>query len=438
MDEMSKRKQGRRGNGCGNVRLKGNTYYCRYTDALGNRQEVSAHTSNYQEALKVLATYTEPIRKSESEEEIKLRLQQQIEVLELKKEVAKIERLKLEDLSAKFLNHRNLADATKGTKDNYAKHINALVEAIAKVKPNARFVDDVTSEVADLAMGELTKKYTPATYNLALATYRRAWSMFSRSNPFQKINKRKIDKSRHRQVVTEADIRRIFDSCRDDVEKAIWGVGVYTGLRCGDVCNLNYGALSKGLETITWTPQKTKRHMSEPLVIPVCPVLKGLLTKVLDWSKIGNDDFKDEPLWIDYKNRYARGFVSDWLGRTLKKAGLKTSVMDNEGHRQILTGFHITRLAFVSFASKYMSPLLVSKIVGHSSLEMTEHYCQNNQETLREGISQMPNFTDCDETNEKGVEEAEVIEMLKGMCRNGEGLVECLRRLVRDSMKMAG
>ena len=437
-EDMSKRKQGRRGNGCGNVRLKGNTYYCRYTDALGNRQEVSAHTSNYQEALKVLATYTEPIRKSESEEEIKLRLQQQIEVLELKKEVAKIERLKLEDLSAKFLNHRNLADATKGTKDNYAKHIAALVEAIAKVKPNARFVDDVTSEVADLAMGELTKKYTPATYNLALATYRRAWGMFSRSNPFLKINKRKIDKSRHRQVVTEADIRRIFDSCRDDVEKAIWGVGVYTGLRCGDVCNLNYGALSKGLETITWTPQKTKRHMSEPLVIPVCPVLKGLLTKVLDWSKIGNDDFKDEPLWIDYKNRYARGFVSDWLGRTLKKAGLKTSVMDSEGHRQILTGFHITRLAFVSFASKYMSPLLVSKIVGHSSLEMTEHYCQNNQETLREGISQMPNFTDCAETNEKGAGEAEAIEMLKGMCRDGEGLVECLQRLVRDSMKMAG
>lgn len=435
---MSKRKQGRRGNGCGNVRLKGNTYYCRYTDALGNRQEVSAHTSNYQEALKVLATYTEPIRKSESEEEIKLRLQQQIEVLELKKEVAKIERLKLEDLSAKFLNHRNLADATKGTKDNYGKHIASLVEAIAKVKPNARFVDDVTSEVADLAMGELTKKYTPATYNLALATYRRAWGMFSRSNPFLKINKRKIDKSRHRQVVTEADIRRIFDSCRDDVEKAIWGVGVYTGLRCGDVCNLNYGALSKGLETITWTPQKTKRHMSEPLVIPVCPVLKSLLTKVLDWSKIGNDDFKDEPLWIDYKNRYARGFVSDWLGRTLKKAGLKTSVMDSEGHRQILTGFHITRLAFVSFASKYMSPLLVSKIVGHSSLEMTEHYCQNNQESLREGISQMPNFTDCDETNEKGAEEAAALEMLKGMCRNGEGLVECLRRLVRDSMKMAG
>lgn len=432
---MSKRKQGRRGNGCGNVRLKGNTYYCRYTDALGNRQEVSAHTSNYQEALKVLATYTEPIRKSESEEEIKLRLQQQIEVLELKKEVAKIERLKLEDLSAKFLNHRNLADATKGTKDNYAKHIAALVEAIAKVKPNARFVDDVTSEVADLAMSELTKKYTPATYNLALATYRRAWGMFSRSNPFQKINKRKIDKSRHRQVVTEADIRRIFDSCRDDVEKAIWGVGVYTGLRCGDVCNLNYGALSKGLETITWTPQKTKRHMSEPLVIPVCPVLKGLLTKVLDWSKIGNDDFKDEPLWIDYKNRYARGFVSDWLGRTLKKAGLQTSHIDEDGHRAVDTGFHCTRHFFITIASRYMSPLLVQRIVGHSDISMTEHYFHANNKDLSDGINQIPDFIN-GQTDIKS-EEDKILDMLNSVKREDESGLECLKRLIESSVRKA-
>lgn len=438
LDEMSKRKQGRRSNGCGGLKLHGNTWYARYTDALGNRREVSTHTSNREEALKILATYTSPIRESKSQEEIKLRLQQSLDVLELRKDVSKLERLKLDDLTTKFLNHRDLADTTKQTKVNYRKHLVALVEAIAKVKPNAKYIDDITIEVADNAMGELTKRYTAASYNLALATYRRAWGMFSRSNPFLKINKRKIDKSRQRQVVTETDIKRIFDSCRDDVERAVWGVGIYTGLRCGDVSNLNYGALSKDLKTITWTPQKTKRHMSEPLVIPICPTLKGLLTKVLDWRKIGNDEFKDEPLWDSYKKRYANTGINKWFARTLKKAGLKTSTMDEDGHRHILTGFHITRLAFVSFASKYMSPLLVSKIAGHSSLSMTEHYCQNNQEALREGLSQMPDFTNDAESNENGSEEAEVIEMLNSMRKDNEGLVECLRRLIRDSVKMAG
>ena len=438
-NDMSKRKQGRRSNGCGGLKLHGNTWYARYTDALGNRREVSTHTSNREEALKILATYTSPIRESKSQEEIKLRLQQSIDVLELRREVAKLERLKLEDLAEKFLNHRDLADTTKQTKDNYRMHIVALVEAIAKVKPNAKYIDDVTIEVADNAMGELTKRYTASSYNLALATYRRAWGMFSRlSNPFLKINKRKIDKSRQRQVVTEADIKRIFDSCRDDKERAVWGVGVYTGLRCGDVSNLTYGALSKDLKTITWTPQKTKRHMSEPLVIPICPTLKGLLTKVLDWRKIGNDEFKDEPLWIDYKNRHDSNSAPKFFKGTLKKAGLKTSHIDEDGHITVDTGFHITRLAFVSFASKYMSPLLVSKLVGHSTLTMTEHYCQNNQDALREGLSQMPDFTNVAQTNEKVSEEAEALEMLNGMRKDNEGLVECLKRLIRDSVKMAG
>ena len=71
LDEMSKRKQGRRSNGCGGLKLHGNTWYARYTDALGNRREVSTHTGNREEALKILATYTSPIRESKSQEEVK-------------------------------------------------------------------------------------------------------------------------------------------------------------------------------------------------------------------------------------------------------------------------------------------------------------------------------------------------------------------------------
>lgn len=439
IDEMSKRKQGRRSNGCGGVKLRGNTWFVRYTDALGKRREVSSHTSNKDEALRILATYTSPIRESKSQEEVKLRLQQSLDVLELRKDVSKLERMKLEDLAPKFLNHRVLADATNGSKKCYCGHLAALIQAVGVVRPNVKFMDEITMEVADGVMGELIKRYTPASYNLALATYRRVWGLFSpRNNPFMKISKRKIDKSRHRQVVTEDDIRRIFEACRDDEERAVWGVGVYTGLRCVDVTSLTYGALSKDLTTITWTPQKTRRHMPDPLTIPICPTLKGLLTKVLDWRKIGNDDFKNELLWGSYKARHDRQGSTEWFGRTLKRAGLETSKRDADGHVQILTGYHITRLAFVSFASKYMSPLLVSKIVGHSSLEMTEHYCQNNQEALREGLSQMPDFTNGAEGVKKVSEEAEALEMLNGMRKDGEGLVECLRRLIRDSVKMAG
>ena len=430
---MSRRKQGRRNNGMGGVSLRGNTYYARWTDANGERHDVSTHTSNKEEALRILATYTTPIRESKSDEEIKLRLQQSIEVIELRTGLKKVERLKLDDLVEKFLAHRDLADATQRTKDNYKRHLNNLVSEIKKKYPRITHLDEVSFSVVDDVMGELANHYTPMAYNLAISTYRRCWGLLSRSNPFKKVKKREVDKSRQRIKISEDDVRRIFASCRDDEERAVWGVGVYTGLRCVDVCNLNYGALSEGLTSITWTPIKTKRHMPNPLTIPIHPILRDLLLKVLDTNKIGKEEEKDTPLWKDFKRRCDSGRVSYYFARTLKRAKLPTSHLDDKGHMQVDTGFHITRLAFVTFACQHLTPLLVSKIVGHSSLKMTAHYCQANQEALMEGISQIPDLTcaKSDEVKPKVMSEVEeVMNILNELKDEDESVVDCLKRIV--------
>ena len=440
-NNMGRRKQGRRGNGFGGVTLRGNVYYARYTDSLGNRKEVSTHTSNREEALKVLATFTNPIRESNSTEEVKLRLQQSIEVLELRKDLKNIDRVKLCDLPEKFIGHRVMSDSTEGTKIVYRNQLKKLVDVIANRYPNVKNVDDVTLEVAENVMGDLTSHYTPTVYNLSLATYRRAWGMFSRSNPFLKIGKRKIDKSRHRMNVGEDDVKRIFNACRNDRERAVWATSIYTGLRCVDVCHLKYGDLSSNLDTLTCMPQKTKRHMSEPLVIPVCEPLKNALLKVLDFNKIGNETFKGEYLWSDYVSKYASGFITRWFKATLEKAGLETSKIDENGHHQILTGFHICRHFFISIASRYMSPLLVQKIVGHSTLEMTAHYHHTNQEELREGLEQMPDLIDGKNKKVDGkgkTPDEEALDLLNSMKRDGESSLDCLKRLIAGQMRLVG
>ena len=437
-DIMGRRKQGRRRNGMGGVSLRGNTYYARWTDANGDRQDVSTHTSNMDEALRILATYTTPIRESKSQEEIKLRLQQSIEVLELRKDIKKVGRVKLDELVEKFLAHRELADTTQGTKTIYKQHLANLVAKIKEKYPNVKSMDEVSYDIVDEVMGELIKHYTPMTYNLALDTYRRCWRLLARSNPFLKIAKRKVDKSRHRMTIKEDDVRRIFTSCRDDVERAVWGVGVYTGLRSGDVCNLNYGALDKELTSITWTPMKTRRYMPHPLTIPIHPILRNLLLKVLDFNKIGNEVEKNTPLWADFKRRYRTKRTSRYFARTLRKAGLRTSHKDNDGHRQVDTGFHITRVAFVSFADGHLSSMLVSKIVGHNSLKMTEHYFQEHYETFMKGISQMPNFLceRADGDKPKAMSEVdEVMSILNELKDEGESALDCLKRIASASKK---
>ena len=430
---MGRRKQGRRNNGLGGIVLRGNTYYARYTDALGVRREVSTHTSNMDEAYRVLATYTTPIRQSKSIEEMVLRHRQEAEALEHRKDIKKIGRVKLDDLIEKFINHRDLADATNQTKNIYKAQLKNLVATIKAKYPTVKSIDEVTYDIVDDVMGEIIKIYTPTTYNLAISTYRRCWNLFSRSNPFLKITKRHEDKSRHRILIEEDDVRRIFACCRDDEERAIWGVGVYTGLRCGDVCHLNYGALSKDLTSIKWTPMKTKRHMPHPLTIPIHPILRNLLLKVLDLNKIGKDEEKDTPLWATYKRRYDGNYISEYFGRTLKKAELPTSHIDENGHRQVDTGFHITRLVFVTFADGHLSPMLVSKIVGHSSLKMTEHYFQEHYETLMKGISQMPNLTCAKGEVEqpRAMSEVEVVmNILNELKDEDESALDCLKRIV--------
>lgn len=433
-EEMGKRKQGRRSNGHGGLILRGNVFYARYTNALGKRVEVSTHCSNRSEAEKVLATYTEPMRKSQSEDEIKLRLQQQLDVLELRKDIKGIARISIDEIEDKFLNHRELMDVASGTRKNYSKQLKKLINTIKSKFPNVRHMDEVSGVVVDGVIDELSRQYTASSFNLALATYRRCWELLSRNNPFKKIGKRKIDKSRHRMKIGDDEVRRIFNSCRDDVERAVWACGVYLGLRCGDVCNLTYGNITWDFGCVVVMPMKTKRHMSEPLRIPICSSLKGLLLKTLDENKIGVDAFKDEPLWNDYKRRYRTGRLCEWFRVTLAKAGLKSSHKDENGHTQIDTGFHVTRRAFVSFASRHLSPLLVQKIVGHSTLKQTAHYCDYDIEEVRRGLNNIPDFSGTEKTR---TPDEDALELLHSIMREGESSLDCLKRLINESGKVA-
>ena len=136
------------------------------------------------------------------------------------------------------------------------------------------------------------------------------------------------------------------------------------------------------------------------------------------------------------ENRYGNG-LQRWFACTLKKAGLKSSIKDENNHTHVLTGYHITRLAFVTLASKFMSPLLVQKIVGHSSIEMTEHYCQANQEQIREGLSQMPDFTNATGAIKPRSEVEMVMDLLEELRNDGESPLACLRRLVENSSRVA-
>lgn len=74
------------------------------------------------------------------------------------------------------------------------------------------------------------------------------------------------------------------------------------------------------------------------------------------------------------------------------KAGLETS-REEDGRRRAETGFHALRHTFVSMAlDAGMSPMLVRRLVWHSTSSMTDRYYHADPKKARELVEKMPGW----------------------------------------------
>ena len=135
--------------------------------------------------------------------------------------------------------------------------------------------------------------------------------------------------------------------------KTLFTIGVYTGLRLGDCCRLEWRNVNMLSGIIQLIPRKTKRHShGRPITIPLHPALAEILNAV--------------------------------------------SVNDREG-------FVIPSIAGAYMASRWRIsqgiekifnagvPLhIVQSIVGHESTAMTRHYYHENVDSLRMAVNAIP------------------------------------------------
>jgi integrase len=90
---------------------------------------------------------------------------------------------------------------------------------------------------------------------------------------------------------------------------------------------------------------------------------------------------------------YEHGTLVERTRAVFAKVGIKTSETDADGHTKITCGFHSLRHTFVSMSiDAGVNPLLVQRIVGHSSASMTDRYYHADRKAVEEGIAKMPDF----------------------------------------------
>ena len=215
------------------------------------------------------------------------------------------------------------------------------------------------------------------------------------------------DDSHSRRELTMDELQRLLATAR---RKEFGGpegewykliqIGIYTGLRLGDCCRLNWSSIKIAEGIIQLVPTKTRRHHQRMVTIPIHRALGNAL---LGNREPGTENSQSQaldpqsligPVLPRIAEMYVRSrwLVSQQLTRIFRASNIKTSVkLEGRKKRTPEATFHSLRHTFVSFSANAGVPLhIVQSIVGHESTAMTRHYYHENLDALRSAVNAIP------------------------------------------------
>ena len=252
----------------------------------------------------------------------------------------------------------------------------------------------ITSDMIAEYLACIRAEVCATTYNSRVCILREMFRVLSKKacldeDPWEGVRLRPDD-SHSRRELTMDELKRLIDAaCKYGAEwhKLIL-VGIYTGLRLGDCCRLDWSSFNFAQGVIQLMPEKTKRHHKRIVTIPVHPALgQALVGSEADNNKVG-------PVLPTIAEMYGRTRwrVTDALARIFCKANIKMSVrLEGRRRRTPEATFHSLRHTFVSFAANAGVPLhIVQSIVGHESTAMTRHYYHENIDALKSAVAAIP------------------------------------------------
>jgi len=209
-------------------------------------------------------------------------------------------------------------------------------------------------------------------------------------------------------------------------------IGIYTGLRLGDCCMLEWSGVNLERKVIQVIPRKTRKHAhGRPVTIPIHPVLFLALQTLQAVQTSQVYVLPQMAAW--YQGEKWR--VSEGLRRIFRAANIVTSVrIVGRRYRAPEATFHSLRHTFVSLAANAGVPLpVVQSIVGHTSTAMTRHYYHENESELWRAVSSIPTLGAETKAKEVGPR-AEAPSRAKRVCERLKDLDDLLSlRLISDA-----
>lgn len=261
--------------------------------------------------------------------------------------------------------------------------------------PQCTALHHVTTEVITEFLAEYRIGHTGSTYNNNICVIREIFHTLSKEagiydDPWEGI-KLKNDDSHVRRELSVLELKRLMTCACElgDIWRKLFTIGIYTGLRLGDCCKLDWSCVLLDRGIIQVIPQKTRVHRKgKPVTIPIHPTLLATLMETPPDKQYG---FVVPELGQWYSSGKTHP-VQHALKQIFHAAGIRTGVM-LEGRTRATpdASFHSLRHTFVSLAVNAGVPIaVVQSIVGHESNTMTRHYYHEDLKGLISAVSAIP------------------------------------------------
>ncbi|XPV75966.1 MAG: tyrosine-type recombinase/integrase [Desulfovibrio sp.] len=243
------------------------------------------------------------------------------------------------------------------------------------------FAEISAEELEHIKTNMTAKALSPRSIQYALATVRQVYNVaknldkFSGDNPVKKIKIPKTDNRRTR-FLSEDEAEQLF-ALLTEKSPVLYGVSLvslYCGLRAGEIINLEWKDLNfaEGMILIRDSKSGLSRHAF--MTKRVKKELQALRKEV---------DPDQKPVFSAKQGNKLHE-VSRLFNDAVNELGFNVGIED----RRQKVVFHTLRHTFASWLVQRGTPLYtVAKLMGHSTLSMTERYAHLAPDNLRAAVA---------------------------------------------------
>lgn len=274
-------------------------------------------------------------------------------------------------LSEVLLNLLDLTgtDKSSSTLRSYRLAIKNFVELIGEIP-----VENITPEHTNLFKAKRQLHVAASSVNVDLRSLKAIFSVLEQweripKNPFRKV-KLVREPEKEMRYLTEAEFKSVTENISNRTLFTIVHCAYYTGARIGEILNLTWDCIHFEDSYLTIRNHKDFTTKSKRIRdVSLHPELKILLQQHYERTNSSEYVFTNKS-----GRRYRGDTISKMFKKVCRKAGLDESVH-----------FHGLRHTCASRLVQKGAPIYaVSKILGHSSVKVTERYAhlsQNHQKS---------------------------------------------------------